>query len=395
MASAGERVSDLLAELGVSCVFGVVGSSTMEIYNGLHSHPQVRYIGARDERAATGMADGFARASGSLGVVLAGQSGPGVTNLVSGLAAAKAAHTPVLSIGGSVSTDQWHKDAFQEVDQEALLRPVSKAVFTVLQPERVLPTLEYAARLAMSHPRGPVHVNLPRDVLMGEVPEGARPKELQSSDPSHRDAVEQVVSMIESAQRPVIVAGGGVKSSRCGELVERLSDLCGMPIVTSAGHRDAVNNDHPLMLGQMGPRGGVLPAAVVAEADLVIGMGTRLGFNSTFFEPEIFAEGARLVQVDVDASALNRYWAVDLAAMAEAGSFLGELVAEVAERGASRSEAGWFASVQERAAAHREERSSIPDSRHSIPMDDQTFFYTLRQALPREAIISSMLAPGA
>ena len=132
MASAGERVTDLLADLGVNCVFGVIGSSTMEIYDGLHTNPRVRYVGARDERAATGMADGYARASGALGVVLAGQSGPGVTNLVSGLAAAKAAHTPILSLGGSVSTDQWNNDAFQEVDQEALIRPVAKAVFTVL-----------------------------------------------------------------------------------------------------------------------------------------------------------------------------------------------------------------------------------------------------------------------
>ncbi|WP_037235167.1 thiamine pyrophosphate-binding protein [Rhodococcus wratislaviensis] len=387
MASAGERVSDLLAELGVSCVFGVVGSSTMEIYDGLHAHPRVRYIGARDERAATGMADGYARASGSLGVVLAGQSGPGVTNLVSGLAAAKAAHTPILSLGGSVSTDQWHNDAFQEVDQEALIRPVAKAVFTVLKSDRVVPMVEYAARLAMSHPMGPVHVNLPRDVLMGEAPEIELGGTLAPSNPNHRDAVEHVLRLIGSAERPVIVAGGGVKSSRSGSLVEQLSDLFRMPIVTSAGHRDAVNNEHPLMLGQMGPRGGVLAAAVVAEADLVIGVGTRFGFNSTFFEPDTFRKDARLVQVDVDSASLNRYWPVELAVMAEAGSFLAELLSHVAEGAPSGTETVWFESVKERAAQYRQDRSSTPESSDKSPMDDATLFHTLRQSLPRESIV--------
>ena len=388
VASAGKLVSDLLAELDVTCVFGVIGSSTMEVFDGLHSNPNVRYIGARDERAATGMADGFARASGSLGVVLAGQSGPGVTNLVSGLAAAKAARTPLLSIGGSVSTDQWQNDAFQEVDQEALLRPVAKAVFTVLKPERVVPTIAYAARLAMSHPKGPVHVNLPRDVLMGEAPAAATATELQSSNPTHRDAVEQLVRLIDSAERPVVVAGGGVKSSRSGGLVERLSDLCHIPIVTSAGHRDAVNNDHPLMLGQMGPRGGRLAAEVVAESDLVIGIGTRFGFNSTFFEPGTFHQDARLVQVDVDSSALNRYWPVELAAMAEAGSFLVELISRVTESAPSFSDETWFASVQARAAEYRQERASIPETHDGAPMDDKTFFHAIRQSLPWDAIVS-------
>lgn len=388
MASAGERVSDLLAELGVEYVFGVVGSSTMEIYNGLHTHPSVKYIGARDERAATGMADGYARASGTIGVVLAGQSGPGVTNLVSGLAAAKAAHTPVLSLGGSVSTDQWNNDAFQEVDQEALLRPVTKAVFTVLKSERVVPMIEYAARLAMSHPMGPVHVNLPRDVLMGEAPEVAMTGSLLPSNPSHPEAIEQILRFIGSAQRPVIVAGGGVKSSRSGELVEQLSDILRIPIVTSAGHRDAVNNEHPLMLGQMGPRGGALAAAVVAEADLVIGVGTRFGFNSTFFEPETFRKDARLVQVDVDSSSLNRYWPVELAVMAEAGSFLTELRSKITADTVSGTETAWFDSVKERSAQYREERADIPATNNKSPLDDATLFHTLRQSLPREAIIS-------
>lgn len=388
VASAGERVCDLLAELGVSCVFGVVGSSTMEIYNGLHEHPRLRYVGARDERAATGMADGFARASGSLGVVLAGQSGPGVTNLVSGLAAAKAAHTPLLSLGGSVSTDQWHNDAFQEVDQEAILRPVSKAVFTVLRSERVLPTIEYAARLAMSHPMGPVHVNLPRDVLMGEAAPFAVGDQLAPSNPSHHNAVEGVLRLLEAADRPVIVAGGGVKASRSGSLVEQMSDLYRVPIVTSAGHRDAVDNRHPLMLGQMGPRGGALAAAVVAEADLVIGVGTRFGFNSTFFEPETFRPDARLVQVDVDSSALNRYWPVELAVMADAGAFLEDLLSQAGDSLQPHTDEAWLASVEARAAQDRAIRSSAPQSSDNAALDDATFFYTLRQSLPRDSILS-------
>ena len=157
-------VAALQAE-GVKCVFGLIGSATMELFDALYDANDIRFIGVHDERTGTHMADGFARASGSAGVILAGQNGPGATNLVTGLAQAYAAFSPVVSIAGALSTEHQYRDAFQEVDQQALFKPVTKQTWTVPRTERVPEIFRAAFRTALTPRRGPVQVNLPRDVL--------------------------------------------------------------------------------------------------------------------------------------------------------------------------------------------------------------------------------------
>ena len=160
----GAVVAALQAE-GVRHVFGLIGSAGMEIFDALYGHPTIQFVGVRDERTGTHMADGYARASGGAGVFLAGQNGPGATNTVTGLAQAYAAYSPVIVLAGSLSSAHVHRDAFQEVDQQALFRPITKRCWTVTQAARIPEAVHEAFRTALAPRRGPVALNLPRDLL--------------------------------------------------------------------------------------------------------------------------------------------------------------------------------------------------------------------------------------
>ena len=165
----GQAAVEALKAEGTSLVFGLIGSATMEMFDALYDAPEIRFIGVRDERTGTHMADGFARMSGQAGVILAGQNGPGATNLVTGLAQARAAYSPVVSIAGALATGHVYRDAFQEVDQQSLFKPVTKKTLTATSADRIPEMFREAFREAMAPRRGPVQLNLPRDVLAAKA----------------------------------------------------------------------------------------------------------------------------------------------------------------------------------------------------------------------------------
>ena len=163
--SGGQAAVESLKAEQVQHVFGLIGSATMEIFDALYDADSIGFIGVHDERTGCHMADGYARASGDAGVILAGQNGPGTTNLVTGLAQAAAAFSPVVSIAGALSSAHVYRGAFQEVDQQALFTPVTKKTWTATSTDRVPEMLRAAFRTALTPLRGPVQLNLPRDVL--------------------------------------------------------------------------------------------------------------------------------------------------------------------------------------------------------------------------------------
>ena len=146
-------------------VFGLIGSATIEVFDALYEEKKIKFIGVRDERTGTHMADGYARASGRPGIILAGQNGPGATNLVTGIAQAAAAFSPVVSIAGSISTKDVIQDAFQGIDQQSLFKPITKKTWTITQTKHIPEMFRKAFHIAMKPRRGPVHLNLPRDIL--------------------------------------------------------------------------------------------------------------------------------------------------------------------------------------------------------------------------------------
>ena len=163
--SGGQAAIESLKVEQVGYVFGLIGSATIEMFDALYDTSEIKFVGVRDERTGTHMADGYARASGGPGVILAGQNGPGATNLVTGLAQAKAAFSPVVALAGSLASGHVDRDAFQEVDQPTLFRPITKKTWTVTQPKRIPEMFREAFRVALSPRQGPVQLNLPRDIL--------------------------------------------------------------------------------------------------------------------------------------------------------------------------------------------------------------------------------------
>ena len=163
--SGGKAVVESLKTEKVKHVFGLIGSATMEIFDALYDTKDIRFIGVRDERTGTHMADGYARATGLPGVMIAGQNGPGATNLITGVAQAAAAFSPVVSIAGAVSSEDVGKNAFQEIDQQALFEPITKKTWTINQTDKIPEIFHDAFKLALTPRCGPVHINLPRDIL--------------------------------------------------------------------------------------------------------------------------------------------------------------------------------------------------------------------------------------
>ena len=285
--SGGKAVVESLKIEGVKCVFGLIGSATMEIFDALYNNKNIRFIGVRDERTGTHMADGYARASGKAGIILAGQNGPGVTNLVTGIAQAHKAFSPVISIAGDISSDQAGKDSFQEIDQQKLFEPITKKTWTINKINEIPKIISNAFKLVLSQRNGPVHINFPRNILSKNYNFKYFKKHKQSivTNASRAD-ISKTIDLLIKSSKAVIIAGGGIKNTKGDKEVISIAKKLNIPIVTSAGHGDALSSEENLYAGQMGPRGNIVATNLVRKADVILALGTRLGFNSTFFSYE-------------------------------------------------------------------------------------------------------------
>lgn len=387
----GEAVVEALRCAGLRHVFGLLGSSTMELYDALYDCAQIDYIGVRDERTGTHMADAYGRVSDRPAVILAGQAGPGSANMVTGLAQAKLAYSPVVAITGLVSSAHVGRDAFQEIDQSALFAPVSKRTFTVPQAARIPEFVQEACRLAMTGRRGPVVVQIPRD-LFAESVDVDVPSRPGYAD--HRaggldqERKEAICRLLRTAQAPVIIAGAGVKWGGGSEKVVRLAESLQIPITASAGHGDVVANDHPLFFGQVGPRGNAVASRLVRESDVVLALGTRLGFNTTFYTNNDLPADARIVHVDIDGSAVGRYYPVTYGVVADAGHVAEDLRSALSEiDGHAMPWAARLRGFQEARDAlwrEREEKGAT----EAQPLKPERVFAEMRKVLPRDALVT-------
>src|SRR5438309_1298447 len=265
----GRAVVELLKAEGVRQIFGIVGSTFLDVLDTLYDDSSVEYINVRHEQAAAFMADGLARVTDRPGVCLV-TSGPGATNLLTGVAAAYVAHSPVVVLVGGIALDHYQKDAFQEYDLVGMFRPVTKQALQINKAERIPELLRGALRTAMSGRQGPVFVEIPRDVLSGTLPPTAALApgryRVTHAQPPHADAVREAVQRLRQAERPLLLIGGGASRAGANELVVQLSDRYGIPMITAYGRNDAVPNAHPLYLGPLGRAGAPEAAAGLRRA---------------------------------------------------------------------------------------------------------------------------------
>ena len=300
----GEAIVEILQEENVTHLFGIVGSSFLDILDSLYDRQTIEFVGTRHEQGAALMADGYARVTGKPGVCIA-TNGPGVLNLTYGVGSAFISHSPVVVLAPSASRDHQNRDSTQEFDQVSLFRPITKAAYAVNKVERLPDALRQAFRIATSGKMGPVLVDIPRDVIAGTSLdlEDLSLNQYRSTQTRMRGDIQlihQAVSEIKTAKKPVIVAGGGINWSLGANEVTELAELTGSAIVTSYGRADAVPNSHPNFLGHLGRLGAPEAIDAIQNSDLIIAAGTRLSQSTTFYDNRFIPADVKIIQIELD-----------------------------------------------------------------------------------------------
>ncbi len=386
----GQAAIKSLKKEKVKHVFGLIGSATMEMFDALYHEKNIKFIGVRDERTGTHMADGYARASNRPGIILAGQNGPGATNLVTGLAQAKAAFSPVVSIAGSYSTKDKMEDAFQGLDQQSLFKPVTKKTWTVKNTKKIPKTFSDAFNLAMSPRRGPVCINLPRNILAKKenfkINEKIQSFDNQNSTKAKSNDIKKAVQIIKNSNKTVIIAGAGIKYSLKYKNVVKLAELLNVPIVTAAGHGDAIPFNHKLNAGQMGPRGNLVASKLVKNANVIIALGTRLGFNSTFYSYENINKKAKIIQIELEKRMIGRYFPVAVGIYGDAATIAEQLYKEIKKQNIILDVQKWTNNYLNERKNFFLERDKF--AQKNFPIQPKSLFKQLRQVLPKNSAIT-------
>lgn len=323
-------VKALVAE-GVDTLFAYPGGMAIDLFDALYGEEDFRVVLSRHEQGLIHAADGYARATGKTGVCLV-TSGPGATNLVTGIATANYDSVPLVCFTGQVPTNLIGNDAFQEVDIVGICRNICKYAVTVRRREDLGRIIKEAFYIARTGKPGPVLVDLPKDVqnALGpdEYPAEVAIRGYKPSTGVHMGQLKKAAAMLEGARRPLFLLGGGVLVAGAGKAMTALAERLGVPVVTTIMGKGALPADHPLYIGNMGMHGNVASNTAVSECDLLFSIGTRFNDRITG-KIEEFAKGAKIVHIDIDAASISRNIVVDVPIVADAKEAI-EKLAEIA-----------------------------------------------------------------
>jgi acetolactate synthase-1/2/3 large subunit len=340
---------------GVTHVFGLPGTTIMHLIDAIGQQPGMRYISVRHEQVAAFMADGYARASGRIGVCTASR-GPGAANLAIGIHNARAESVPVLALLGQVADDIYYRDAFEEVDLLRFFEPITKWTAEVHQAARIPELLQRAIRTALSGRPGPVMVSLPLDVQTAEAGPRYQPR-FRPAAPAPQDAhIEQAVTRLAAARRPVIIAGGGFRGPGYDTSLIKLAAQLHIPVVTTWLRKNVFPNDSPLFCGSLGYGATEVTDDLVRHADVILAIGCRFGEFATR-RWTLVPDSAALIQADIDPEVLGRYYVPEIGICADAALTTAALLAAaelVRQTGPHEDAAGH----REDAAGERLERAA-------------------------------------
>ena len=322
-----------LEALGITDVFGLPGGAIIPFYDELMSSTAIRHILVRHEQGAGHAAEGYAAASGRVGVAIA-TSGPGATNLVTAIADAYMDSVPLLAITGQVFSTLMGTDAFQEADIVGITMPVTKHSFLVTKAEDVPATLAAAYQIATTGRPGPVLVDITKDAQQGKAPFSWPPVvDLPGYRPvtkAHGKQITAASQLIAESKRPVLYVGGGVIRSGASAELLRLAEATRAPVVTTLMARGAFPDSHPQHLGMPGMHGTVPAVLGLQESDLIIALGARFDDRVTG-KAELFAPDAKVVHVDIDPAEISKIRFADVPIVGDAREVIGDLVAAFAE----------------------------------------------------------------
>ena len=386
----GQAAIKSLRKEQVKHVFGLIGSATMEMFDAIYHDKKIKFIDVRDERTGTHMADGYARASNQPGVIIAGQNGPGATNLVTGLAQAKAAFSPVVSLAGLYSTKDKMEDAFQGLDQQSLFEPVTKKTITLKNSKNIPNAISDGFNVAMSPRRGPVCINLPRNLLAEKnnykINEKIKSFENTNNTQSNPNSIKRAAKLISNSSKGIIIVGGGIKYTSGYKSVIELAEYLNVPIVTAAGHGDAIPFNHKLNAGQMGPRGNPVATKLTKEADIILAIGTRLGFNSTFYSFENINKKAKIIQVELEKKMLGKYFPIKIGINADAATTANQLLREFKKQKIKSEVKIWTDNFKKERSNYLFQRDNALYK--NFPIQPPGLFKELRKVLPKNSAIT-------
>ena len=309
-----------LKEEGVDTIFGYPGACTIDISDELYKQNDIRVILPRHEQALVHEADAYARTTGKVGVCLV-TSGPGATNLVTGLATANYDSVPLVCFTGQVARHLIGNDAFQEVDIVGITRSITKYGVTVRRREDLGRIIKEAFYIARTGRPGPVLIDLPKDVMgelgSAEYPETVNIRGYKPNTNVHMGQLKRALKMLKKAKRPLFLAGGGVNIARANAVFTEVVDKTNVPVVTTIMGRGAVPTTHPLFVGNLGMHGAYAANMAVSECDLLFSIGTRFNDRITG-KLHAFAPKAQIVHIDIDTASISRNIHVDVPIVADA-----------------------------------------------------------------------------
>lgn len=328
--SGAEMVVRSLQDLGVKHIFGYPGGSVLDIYDALFLQCDIEHILVRHEQAATHMADGYARATGKVGVVLA-TSGPGVTNCVTGIATAYMDSIPMVVLSGQVPTHLIGEDAFQETDIVGCTRTIVKHSYNCRQATDIPKMIAKAMYLAETGRPGPVVIELPKDMVNPLHKHPYRlPKDIviRSYDPRPRvpeDKIEHVVNKLSHSERPVIYTGGGVVNANCSALLTEFAEKLNAPVTNTLMGLGGISGNHPNFIGMLGMHGSVVANKAMAKADLIIALGARFD-DRVVNNVNKFCPDAKIIHVDIDATILDKIVAANVGIIGSVDDVLEQII---------------------------------------------------------------------
>lgn len=388
---ASEAIVETLVAEGVDHVSGIVGSAFMDMLD-LFPAAGIRFIPVRHEQSAAHMEDAYGRITGKAGVVI-GQNGPGITNMVTSVAAANMGHTPMVVISPSAGTASVGWDGFQECDQVSVFKAVTKATIRIPHPSRAADCTRTAFRMAYAL-RGPVLLDVPRDYFYGEVydyilePHQYRVDDRGCGSPA---SLKRAAELLAAARKPVIIAGRGVVDTDAQEVVAKIAELLTAPVACTYLHNDAFPVSHPLWVGPIGYMGSKASMRTVAEADVMLAIGTRLSVFGTLpqYDIDYFPETAKIIQIDVNPINIARTHPVEVGIIGDAKAASIEILKLLEEAvGGRKPDEARIAELQARKEEWNREITDlamVPGN----PMNPRRVLYELAKALPADAIVAT------
>tara|TARA_B100000929_G_scaffold59613_1_gene45017 strand:- start:2243 stop:3892 length:1650 start_codon:yes stop_codon:yes gene_type:complete len=376
MIKGNQIIAEAIRDVGIETVFTVAGGHFLPTYNEIGILGETTIVTARHEQGAGYMASGYALVTGRVGVVFSGAPGPGATNLVTSVANAQADSIPLLVLTAQVDKRYLHRNILQYCDNVVLFEPFCKRSIQAASLDEIPNLLATSIQLAISGRPGPVHIALPqnlqaeRSIYKKIIPFD----QLKPGEPAESD-INKLLEKLSSCQRPAILSGHGVMRAGASKVLQKVAEKLGAPVATSRSGIGSLPTSHPQSVGMLGFYGTETARESISEADLILVLGCALGEQTTFgWRSEIFEKDALILQVDVDASQLNRVYKLDQGIAFDVGAVLNKLSVNLEKRNS------WF---------HRRPKKIQPQNDPVRGISAATFIQVLNSYLPDDAIVSA------